>query len=223
MVFALIGSLTVALISSAVAWRLYRLEQLRSDARVAALSTAIGDGTTTSADEFAWETPPPARPDAPSLFTHAQHSTRINGPLLTATATLAAGVLVVVLMAMLADGERPSPIVDAPTAEALELLSMSHARDGAALVVTGLVRNASQTLTAPLTTVVTALDAEGHVVGTGSVTLTGVAPGDTRPFSVRLDGVNAVGRYRISFRTNDGVMPHVDRRGTRGSARAAAE
>jgi hypothetical protein len=128
-------------------------------------------------------------------------------------------------MAMLADDDRPTPATDAQaqSTEALELLSMTHTRDGAALVISGAVRNASQTTTAPLTTVVTALGVDGHVVGTSSAALTSVGPGDTRPFTVRLEGMSAVGRYRVSFRTNNGVMPHVDRRAAHGSARAAAE
>jgi len=221
MLFALILSLTVAVISSAIAWRLHRLERLRSEVRVAALSAAIDGDLPSAADEFAWEVPP--LENAPSLFSHQQQGTRSNGPVLTAVVTVAAGVLVVVLMAMLADDERPTPATDAQpeVSQPLELLSMTHSRDGAALVISGSVRNGSQTTTAPLTTVVTALDVEGHVVGTSSAALTSVGPGDTRPFTVRLEGVSAVGRYRVSFRTNSGVMPHVDRRAAPGSARAA--
>ena len=223
MVFALIASLALALLSSAFAWRLYRQEQLRSLARVSALSAAIGDETPSVADDFAWEEAPSPREEPPGLFSPPLQSTRSRGALVTAAAAAGAGVLAVVLMAMVADGERTTPVVDARTHEALELLSMTHARDGAALVVTGLVRNASPTSTTPLTTVVTALDADGHVVGTGSAGLAAVSPGATEPFTVRLDGVNAVGRYRVSFRTNSGIVPHVDRRGTNASPRAATE
>jgi hypothetical protein len=222
MLLALIGSLTVALISSAVAWRLYRRDQLRSEARVAALASAIGNDAT-GADEFAWETPPAPSADAPGVFNHITPSNRFSGPVLTGATTVAAGILVVVLMAMLADGERPSPAVVAQTPEVLELLSMSHVREGSALVVTGLVRNASRATTAPLTTVLTALDADGDVIGSSTAKLTAVAPGETRAFTVRLEGLSVVGRYRVSFRTNSGVMPHVDRRGTSGGARVAAE
>jgi|RhiMethySRZTD1v2_1073278.scaffolds.fasta_scaffold10502_9 hypothetical protein len=223
MVFTLIVSLTVAVISTGIAWRLLRLERLRSAARVAALSAAIDGDLPSAADEFAWEEPPLEK--GPALFSHLRPETRSYGPLLTAAVTVAAGVLVVVLMAMLADDDRPTPATDAQAqaTEALELLSMTHTRDGAALVISGSVRNATQKTTAPLTTVVTALDAEGHLVGTSSAALPSVGPGDTRPFTVRLEGMSAVGRYRVSFRTNNGVMPHVDRRATRGSTRAAAE
>ena len=223
MMFALIASLTVAVFSSAIAWRLYRLERLRSLARVSALAAAIGHDAPSATDEFAWEEPPLVKDEAPGLFSQAHQPARSSGALVTAAVTMGAGILIVVLMAMLADGERPTPGAEAHAPEALELLSMTHSRDGSALVVTGLVRNASTTSTAPLTTVVTALDATGHVVGTSSAALAAVEPGVTEPFTVRLDGVSAVGRYRVSFRTNSGVMPHVDRRGTGGGPRAAAE
>ena len=222
MVFALIVSLTAALISSAIAWRLSRLERLRSTARVEALSAAIDDRVPSAADEFAWEVPASSKTEgAPELFSHAP--TRSTAALLTAAVTVVAGIFVVVMMALLADGERSNPTVDVQTANALELLSMTHARDGSALVVTGVVRNASQTITAPLTTVVTALNGDGRVVGAGSATLAAVGPGDTQPFTVRLDDASAVGRYRVSFRTGSGVMPHVDRRRGHSSARVATE
>jgi hypothetical protein len=244
MVIALITSVTVAVLSSAIAWRLYRLERLRSIARLSALSAAIDEDRSSATEEFAWEEPPLLKDDAPGLFSQAQQPVRSRGVLMTAAATMGLGILVVVLMAMLADGERPIAESARPTAEgehsivgggrpnaatqahatdALELLSMMHARDGSALVVTGLVRNASATSTSPLTTVVTALDADGVVVGTSSAALAAVGPGMTEPFTVRLDGISAVGRYRVSFRTNSGVMPHVDRRGANPAPRAAAE
>ena len=37
--------------------------------------------------------------------------------------------------------------------------------------------------------------------------------GDESPFVVSLDAPPTVTRYRVSFRTDDGVVPHVDRRG----------
>ena len=37
--------------------------------------------------------------------------------------------------------------------------------------------------------------------------------GDESPFVVSLDAPATVARYRVSFRTDDGVVPHIDRRG----------
>ena len=38
--------------------------------------------------------------------------------------------------------------------------------------------------------------------------------GDESPFVVSLDAPASVARYRVSFRTDDGVLPHIDRRDT---------
>ena len=37
--------------------------------------------------------------------------------------------------------------------------------------------------------------------------------GDESPFVVSLEAPATVARYRVSFRTDDGVVPHIDRRG----------
>ena len=36
--------------------------------------------------------------------------------------------------------------------------------------------------------------------------------GDESPFVVTLDAPPTVARYRVSFRTDEGIVPHVDRR-----------
>ena len=38
--------------------------------------------------------------------------------------------------------------------------------------------------------------------------------GDESPFVVTLDASTRVARYRVSFRTDEGIVPHIDRRGT---------
>ena len=40
-----------------------------------------------------------------------------------------------------------------------------------------------------------------------------LAPGDESPFVIAVDAPASVARYRVSFRTDAGVVPHVDRRG----------
>jgi hypothetical protein len=37
--------------------------------------------------------------------------------------------------------------------------------------------------------------------------------GDESPFVVKVAAPQSVARYRVSFRTDDGTLPHVDRRG----------
>jgi hypothetical protein len=39
-----------------------------------------------------------------------------------------------------------------------------------------------------------------------------LAAGDESPFVVSLDHIADVGRYRVSFRADDQIVPHVDRR-----------
>ena len=38
-------------------------------------------------------------------------------------------------------------------------------------------------------------------------------PGDESPFTVTVPNSPAIGRYRVTFRTESGIVPHVDRRG----------
>jgi hypothetical protein len=212
-------SLVAAAISGAIAWRVVRLDRLRSAARVSALEAAIDDHASSDVD-FEWETlTPDPEPSMPFASISRQGSRQI-GPLLTAAASLVVGVVLVVMMAMLADrNDRPASETAAP--QAVELLSMSDSRDGSALVVNGLVRNPSRADTASLITVVTALDREGQIVASGSTTLTPVGHGKTVPFSVRVDNAGTAGRYRVSFKTSTGVMPHVDRRGGARSGSAS--
>lgn len=219
MLVVTILSLAVAAISVTIAWRSYRLEQLRSAARVAALGTAI-DTTQEEGDRWsaAGETPLDR-----VYFDASTREAKPRGPLLTAAAGLVAGVVVIVVMAMLADRERSVAVAEPPASSALELLSMSHARDGSTLVVTGTVHNAARSQTAPVTTVVTALDGSGQTIASGMSTMSSLGPGTTRPFTVRVEHVGSVNRYRVSFRTDAGVLPHVDRRAPRVGAGVVAE
>jgi hypothetical protein len=236
MIIVTMLSLGVAAVCGVLAWRVLRAERLRSAARVLSLESAI-DGNhivyrTVDDDgigDFAWEeptlTPVPQvttnrlLADDPVEAPSSRHRT-----LLTAAACLVAGVVVIVLMAMFADrSDRPTPAADVPAKQTLELMSMTHARQSGALIVSGLVHNASTTETAPLTTIVTALDRDGQVVARGSAPLSALAPGTTLPFSVRIDYPGPLGRYRVSFRTSAGVLPHVDRRGPPVYPTAVAE
>ena len=40
-----------------------------------------------------------------------------------------------------------------------------------------------------------------------------LSAGDESPFVVSLDAPPTVARYRVSFRTDNGIVPHIDRRG----------
>jgi hypothetical protein len=237
MVIVTMLSLVVAAVSGVMAWRVLRAERLRAAARVLSLESAI-DGEeivyrTVDDDavhDFAWETPAlTLAPQAPTNRLLADDSVQEerssrHWTMLTAAACLVAGVVVIVLMAMFADrSDRSTPPADAAAKPTLELMSMTHTRQGGALIVSGLVHNASTTEATALTTIVTALDRDGQIVARGSASLSGLAPGKTLPFSVRIDHPGPLGRYRVSFRSSGGVLPHVDRRGPPAYPTAVAE
>ena len=98
----------------------------------------------------------------------------------------------------------------------LELVSLSHARQSEKLSVSGLVRNpASGKPVERLSAVVFLFDRTGTFVTSSkaNVDFLKLGAGDETPFVVSIDAPPTVARYRVSFRTDDGVVPHIDRRG----------
>jgi hypothetical protein len=201
-------AVVAAIAAIAYAWRIARSERLRSDARVAALAAAI-DGTSENADT----TP---------MFERTPRSGLQGRPLLKLGVGFAMAVLVIVLIAMSGDRHSTSADEREPVASgqlaapALELLSMRHTRSGDGLTVTGLVRNRGAADAASIAAVVFVFDREGGFVASGRAPLEfgSVALGDESPFKVTIPDVKDVGRYRVSFRTPVGIVPHVDRRAT---------
>jgi hypothetical protein len=101
------------------------------------------------------------------------------------------------------------------TAAPLELVSLRHERRGSTLAVSGLVRN--PILGHPvehLSAVVFLFDQGGTFVTSGQTTVDflKLGPGDESPFVIQVDAPASVTRYRVSFRTSEGMVPHVDRR-----------
>ena len=98
----------------------------------------------------------------------------------------------------------------------LELVSLTHERRNDKLAVSGLVRNpATGKPINHLSAVVFLFDKTGTFVTSAraNVDFLKLGAGDESPFVVSLDAPATVARYRVSFRTDDGVVPHVDRRG----------
>ena len=198
------------------AWSLRAEERRRSEARVAALSGAIDAAVH------------PPRSGHTPVSTHTlfepEHSAAAHGaPVLRVAAGVVMAVTLLVAVAMSnrgAPGETPEesgarPVSTRQTAP-LELVSMRHERDGDALRVTGLVRNPrSGRAASRVTAVVLAFNRAGAYVASGRAPLdfTTLDPGDESPFVVTIPGAADVGRYRVSFRTEAGVVQHVDRRG----------
>jgi hypothetical protein len=107
------------------------------------------------------------------------------------------------------------PAATAPGA-GLELVSMRDSRTADALTITGLVRNpqGGGTLTRVAVTAYT-FDDKGAFLASGRalIDVTSLAPSDESPFVVTVPVSDAVARYRIGFRGEDGrVIAHVDRR-----------
>jgi hypothetical protein len=101
---------------------------------------------------------------------------------------------------------------------AIELTSMRHVRRSGLLVVSGLVHNPSNaTALTGVDAVVLAFDRSGEFVTSGRapLDLATFRPGDESPFSVTLQGSQDAVGYRVSFRTPDGVIRHVDQRSGR--------
>lgn len=108
-------------------------------------------------------------------------------------------------------GQAEAGVAPAP----LELLSLRHEREGANLAVTGLVRNPVDA--APVervSAVVLLFDPQGAFVtsATAPIDFVKLGGGDESPFVVRMQAPASVARYRVSFRTGDGSVTHVDRR-----------
>jgi hypothetical protein len=108
------------------------------------------------------------------------------------------------------------PSAAAPATVPLELVALGHERESDRLTVRGVVRNpASGAPVERLTAVVFAFNADGGFLASGRAIIDASAalrPGGESTFVVTVPGAGAVGRYRVSFRTDDRVVPHVDRR-----------
>jgi hypothetical protein len=98
---------------------------------------------------------------------------------------------------------------------ALELMALGHERLDDRLTVRGIVRNPhGGGAVKHMTAVVLLFNAEGGFLTSGRADIRpeGLAPGAEVPFVVTVPNAAQVGRYRVSFRTEDRVLPHVDRR-----------
>ena len=121
------------------------------------------------------------------------------------------------LVWMMAGPRGTTPVAVGPNSP-LELVSLTHARQDKKLAVSGLVRNpAAGKPVEHLSAVVFLFDRMGTFVTSSraNVDFLKLGAGDESPFVVSLDAPASVSRYRVSFRTDDGIVPHIDRRGDR--------
>jgi hypothetical protein len=237
-------SLAAALIMSAVAWRLSRDARARSAARIAALAAAADADEAWQLPRVvrtADATVPMAAPihaaPATAPWAPARASASMNDAFLGSSLTapsnkgqrglaIAAGILLVTIVGggyfTVFGGDTQSADVAAATEVPLELVSLRHERQNAGLAITGLVRNpVSGEAVEKLTAVVFLFDQQGALVKSSraDVDFTRLAPGDESPFVITVDAPSTVARYRVSFRNEAGIVPHIDRRGQEPIAR----
>jgi hypothetical protein len=206
MLLAVTGvSLLAAGFMSAIVWRMRREEWRRSDARVAALSSVIYDDNDDGPSAGHLFQEPPASPAAR------------HGVVAIVGACVVSAVAGLTMVAARgphraparAAAARQSP--DAP----LELLALEHEREGDQLIVRGIVRNPPDAAARDgLAAVVLLFGRDGALITTGraAVPARRLAPGATTPFVVNIVGASDVDRFRLSFRTDARIEPHVDRR-----------
>ena len=227
-------SMLLAVIMSVIAWRAAQEEKRRSDARVAALAAEIhgtdrpyaAPRSDPDLDLRRVETPV-ALPAAGLFETSGAART---GPRLATVIGIGVLVLgsVAAVAVMLGSGSSaatasmdshpraiPSATEKPESPLPLELLALGHDRNGDRLTVRGVVRNPSAGREVDrVTAVVFLYDRNGGFLTSGRAAIesTALTPGGESTFIVVVPGASDVGRYRVSFRTEDRVVPHVDRR-----------
>lgn len=207
-------SMIVAAIATAIAWVTVRDERRRTAARVAVLAAAIHDH-----DDQQPRTASSEVPRSPSLFGDPAVETRTRFAIVGAVALVAVGAVTgLVLVAESGSrGRSTSGLarVEGPPDVPLELVALEHERDESRLVVHGIVRNPpSAAKLNGLTAVVLVFSKEGAYIASARapVAIAPLVPGAETPFVVTLPDADSVDRYRVSFRTDDHIVPHIDRR-----------
>jgi hypothetical protein len=229
-------SLAAAVAAGILSWRVVREERRRSEARVAALSAEIE--TADRVDDWrrvANEAiPAVAEPSAVAEFPVSERAVDVHSGLFAAprqhsagsrfAAVIAAGAVVVAAIVgglVLSGGReaaRPSaseePGTKAAATVPLELIALGHERESNRLTVRGVVRGRAEKRDASLTAVVLLFDRDGGLIASGRAPVgdPDAAPGDDRRFIVSVPAGTQVSRYRVSFRSDEHIVPHVDRR-----------
>ena len=208
-------SIVVAAAMTALVMRLVIREQRRSAARVAALEADIY--RTADEDILVLHDPPLlSRNDPVLLAESAPPRTALRiAPLLAVAAAVAFAVFAGMSRYRAATAEsvvaEPATTAD----QALQLVSLDHERADDQLTVRGVVRNpAHGSEVDHLTAVVLLFNQQGGFLTSARspVEAPALQPGAEAKFVVTVPGASDVGKYRVSFRTDDRVVPHVDRR-----------
>ena len=189
-----------------LSWRLGREERERERARIAALANAMAPSSP--------ETPLLGGVAVGSVFERTTEGLR-GRPVIK----IAAGVAMLLIVAGGAFiGSWTSGAEASKAAAPLELMSMRYQRQGTTLTVSGLVKNPSSGVAInDLTAVVFAFNRNGAFESSGRAPLDfrALGPGDESSFIVTVPNVSDVARYRVTFRSGDNVVRHIDRRSNR--------
>jgi hypothetical protein len=229
-------SLVLALVMGAVAWKFARDERRRSDARVQSLAAEIHrdlDLTIRGDDEPHAVPAVAARTDRAFGDLFEEHAgsrstaSRVAGAFVVGTLVVGIAAASIVTLSrrsaahrspaqpVAASGAVPALQQTAAGEVPLELVALTHDRDGDKLVVRGTIRNpATSSAIDGLIAVVSLFARDGSLIGSARAPVGGpaLAPGADTLFAVSLPGADRVARYRVSFRTAQRVVPHVDRR-----------
>jgi hypothetical protein len=214
-------SLFVAIAMTLVAWRIVRNDRRRSAARVARLAAEISGQHVAPADDMS--RPGHAAHDEKPLFQVVKRP-GLSGGFTGAVVAVVLFAGAVALVISLNGNAEPQGTGSGPAARTattmsgaagIELIALGHEREDDRLVVRGRVRIPEH---APelrhLTAVVLLFDQQGGFLTSAraDVTKAQLEPGGEAPFAVTIPGATEAGRYRVSFRSDDRVIPHVDRR-----------
>lgn len=214
LVLVTVVSLAIACVLAIYVRQLTHAERERADANAAALADMIGPEhleapafTTAAAGED---------PAVPSAMFGAQGPVS-RSPRILLVPAIGLFVVVAALSAIylwnrpVAQAAAAVERSDAP----LELVALRHQRRGDVMVISGLVRNPHGGHAIPsLSAVAFTFDKQGTFLASGRAPLDFplLQPGDESPFTVTVPNSPTIGRYRVTFRNESGIVPHVDRR-----------
>lgn len=231
LVIITLASLLLATVMTVVAWRAARDQRRRSDARVELLAREIHGMPMQDLDLRA--TPlQPALTVAGSDESHAVFGSSLQrtdggsrwglGVAIGAFVMASVAAVVVVFGGDRFSTPAAARVATTPELEThptvvapLELVALEHERQGDQLTVRGVVRNPPTGAEMDrLVAVVSLFDRDGQLLtnGRAPVASSALIPGGESTFAVTVRDAADVGRYRVSFRSDERVVSHVDKR-----------
>jgi len=207
-------ALVVAIAMSVIAWRVVSNERMRSAARVAALAAEIRQADRTHDLPLRTTAAPAAL--VPMFATVSNEGRNSRLMLLTAIVLIGGAVgASLVMFAPFRSSQTAASTAQVSQTLPLQLIALGHEREADSLVVRGVLRNPSNGAEVDaLTAVVMLFNHDGGLIGSGraAVEASKLLPGGETAFVVTVPGAGNVERYRVSFRNNEHVVPHVDQR-----------